>query len=164
MASARDPMLREFQLFAENPASEVIDDVCALFTEDAVFEDTTGTAVAAGQRELRAFASEWFVAMPDLRVEPIEIFEAGLTAVMYLRLSGTHTGGPWMGVEPQGNRVSYRAVAIYRCNPECTQVCYETLAFDSALVIAQLRGEQEPEPIDAVAPAVVTGAYDPGER
>lgn len=153
MPRPRDPMLKEFQVIAEKgPAG--VDDVCALFTDDCVFEDSTGVEIASGQDDLRAFCLEWFTAIPDLQIEPIEIFEDGLTAIMYLRLRGTHTGGPWMGVEPKGNRLSYRAIAIYRCNDECTKVRYETLAFDAATIVAQLNGDQAAEPDAAVPPAV----------
>ncbi len=146
MPRPRDPMLQEFRVIAEKgPGS--IPDVCNLFTEDCILEDTACAEVARGRGALAEYCEVFFNALPDLHVEPIEIFEEGLVAVMYLRIRGTHRA-TWMGVEPTGRRISYRGIAIYRCNPECTMVEYETFSYDAATIVAQLRGEQEPEPQD----------------
>lgn len=146
MARPRDPMIEEFRVIKEKgPAS--IPDVCQLFTENCVLEDTASPEPAIGRDELADYCEIFFNALPDLDIEPIEIFEDGLTAVMFLRLRGTHRG-PWMGVEPTGRRISYRAVAIYRANPECTMIDYETFSYDSAAILAQLKGETPAEPED----------------
>lgn len=143
MARPRDPMLKEFAVVAEK-GPDSVEDVCALFTEDCILEDTSSPEPSRGRGELRDYCIEFFNALPDLKIEPIEIFDTGLTSVMYLRLSGTHRG-PWMGVEPTGRRISYRAVAIYRCNEDCSMVEYETFSYDSATILAQLKGERESE-------------------
>ncbi|MEZ5078824.1 MAG: ester cyclase [Solirubrobacterales bacterium] len=147
MPRPRDPMLNEFAVIKEK-GPDSVEDVCALFTEDCVLEDTSSAEVTHGRDGLREYCIEFFNALPDLTIEPIEIFDTGLISVMYLRIKGTHRA-PWMGVEPTGRRISYRAVAIYRCNEECTMVEYETFAYDAATIIAQLKGEREPEPEDA---------------
>lgn len=148
MARPRDPMLEEFRVVAEKGPDSVAD-VCDLFTDDCILEDTSSPEPARGRAALRDYCEEFFNALPDLKIEPLEIFEEGRNAVMYLRLSGTHRGR-WMGVEPTGRRISYRAVAIYRCNEDCSKVHYETFSYDSATILAQLCGERNAEPEDVV--------------
>jgi predicted ester cyclase len=161
MSRPRDPMLKEFRVIAEKGPGSV-EDVCDLFTDDCILEDTASPEPVLGRAGLRAYCTEWFNAIPDLRITPLEIFEDGLVAVMYLRLAGTQKR-PWLGVEPAGRRISYRALAVYRCNEQCTKVHYETLSYDVATIVAQLRGEREPEPETAqtAAAMLVAGGLPP---
>src|SRR5262245_39280335 len=43
--------------------------VVALFTEDAFYEDVPFALAATGSAELRAFARDFFAAVPDLEIE-----------------------------------------------------------------------------------------------
>jgi steroid delta-isomerase-like uncharacterized protein len=147
MSRPRDPMLREFQILEEieirgaEDAARVAEMICDLFTDDCILEDTTSTEVTRGRDGLRAYCIELLTALPDFRVVPTEIWEDGQTAVMALDVSGTHSG-PMYGHEASGRRITWSAVAVYRCNEEMTKVHHETWAYDSGTIIRQIKGEE----------------------
>jgi predicted ester cyclase len=141
--SPREPMLREFQIINEAPTktkedlNALADRICELFTDDCVLEDTSTTHVVHGLSELHGYCQELFGPFSDVRIEPKEIIDAHDVSVMVITISGTHTGDLY-GHPATGKRVSWPAVAVYRCNPECTKVRHETLAYDTGFMLSQI--------------------------
>jgi steroid delta-isomerase-like uncharacterized protein len=139
MASPKDPMLREFRVIDEKGPGAV-EDICDLFTDDCILEDTSSREVVRNREGLREYCTELLRIFPDFHVEPAEIYEDGKTAVMVLNLSGTHSA-EFLGEPASGKRIEWRAVAVYRCNDELTKVHYETFAYDTGIILRQIRGE-----------------------
>lgn len=136
-------MLEEFRIIGEaDPTKdgwldELSDKICDLFTEDCLLEDTSTDAVVRGRAELWDYCHDLFGGFSNLRIDAKEIIDAGNVSTMVLEISGDHTGEVF-GVAPTGRRVSYPAVAVYRCNEDNTLVRHETLAYDTGRIREQL--------------------------
>lgn len=145
MPRPSDPMLEEFRLIAESTLDtpedldRLADAICQLFTEDCLLEDTSTTDVVRGRAELHDYCKALFGPFSNVRITPTEIIDAGTVSTMVLRIEGDHTGDLY-GHPATGRRVWFPAVAVYRCNDDCTQVHHETLAYDTGFVIAQVAG------------------------
>jgi predicted ester cyclase len=143
MTKPSDPMLEEFRILAEtniqsaHDLDHVADQICALFTEDCILEDLSTTDVVHGRAELHPYCKELFGPYSNVQIEPTEIIDTGTTSIMRLVISGDHTGDLY-GYAPTGIRVSFPAIAIYKCNDEMTMVAHETLAYDTGFIIAQV--------------------------
>ena len=145
MARPSDPMLEEFRLLSEADLSRpgeldrLADAICDLFTDDCLLEDTSTTDVVRGRAELHEYCKALFGPFSDVRIVPQEIMDFGTTSVMVLRISGRHTGDLY-GHAATGREVWFPAVAVYRCNDDCTKVRHETLAYDTGFIIGQIDG------------------------
>jgi predicted ester cyclase len=60
------------------------------------------------------FVAMIVAAMPDFRLEIEDIFGAGDRAAVRLRMTGTHTGQPFLGRPATGKKLSANAVFIYQ--------------------------------------------------
>lgn len=138
------PMLEEFRIIGAADPSQpgwldtLSDQICDLFTPDCLLEDTSTAEVVRGRQELWDYCHGLFGGFSNLRIDAKEIIDAGNVSTMVLEISGDHTGEVF-GYAPTGRRVSYPAVAVYRCNDDNTLVRHETLAYDTGWIIAQLR-------------------------
>ena len=138
------PMLEEFRLINEaaiknaDDLYKLADKICELFTEDCLLEDTSTTSVVRGRAELHGYCQELFGPYSNVRIKAKEVIDMGNTSVMVLEISGDHTGELY-GIAATGRRVTFPAVAIYRCNEYNTMVRHETLAYDSGFIVAQVQ-------------------------
>lgn len=145
MPKPSDPMLTEFRIIGEaDIRSEadldvLADKICDLFTEDCLLEDTSTTEVVRGRAELHEYCKALFGPYSNIRIEPKEIIDADTVSTMVLEISGDHTGDLY-GRAATGRRISFPAVAVYRCNDDCTLVRHETLAYDTGFILEQLDG------------------------
>jgi steroid delta-isomerase-like uncharacterized protein len=92
-----------------------VDQLVALYTPDAVYEEVIeGGVVAHGPDEIRAFlAGGPFGAHPDdLRIELLSGFEAGGWAAAEWRQTATHTGD-LPGFPATGRKVDFRGTTIF---------------------------------------------------
>jgi steroid delta-isomerase-like uncharacterized protein len=100
-------------------------------------EQTTDHFLAAGQtvvgkQALTAWFRELLAAVPDWRMEIQNTFDDGdRQAVVQWRGSGTFTGGPFLGIEPNGRRVDIRGVDIFRFDDDGL-VADNTVYYDGA--------------------------------
>jgi steroid delta-isomerase-like uncharacterized protein len=78
--------------WAESWSSHDMDGVLALYTDDCVYEDVPLGVVNHGKEELKAFASSFFSAAPDLKVEIRSRFACGDVGGLEWVFSGTQTG------------------------------------------------------------------------
>ena len=67
-----------------------------------------------GQGGVQDFLVMLTVAAPDLHLEIEDLIEDGDRVVVRFTMSGTHTGGPLLGVDPGGARIQLNAVNVYR--------------------------------------------------
>ena len=86
-----------------------------------------------GPTALRAFFSEIFEALPDMRFTVEEILPAGPDiAVGRWRMQGTFSGGPYQGIEPNGRSIDLHGVDIMRFEDgilSSNHVYYDGLGF-----------------------------------
>lgn len=81
------------------------------YAEDVILHPTPPQP---GLKGLTAVLEPWIVAFPDLRLTLHElIYTDGLVAVR-LTISGTHSGGPFMGIAPASRAISYGDQCFYR--------------------------------------------------
>ncbi len=59
-----------------------------------------------GQEELAAHFTGLWAALPDFHMEVASVVEDGETVFARWRLTGTHTGGPFNGIDPTGRAIS----------------------------------------------------------
>jgi steroid delta-isomerase-like uncharacterized protein len=58
-----------------------------------------------GKDELAAYFEGLFAALPDAHMEVVAAFGEGENVFLRWRLTGTHTGGSFNGIEPTGKRI-----------------------------------------------------------
>jgi len=80
-----------------------------------------------------------FGAMPDFHATTLNLYHADDAVIVESRTTGTHTGGEWFGIPPDGHRMEMRAVSIYEF--EGDRMTCEKLFFDGLLLQQQLLGE-----------------------
>ncbi len=70
--------------------------------------------VPQGKEGFRQFFETTFRAMPDFRYTLKRIVADGDLVFMHCATTATHTGGPWLGIEPTGNRLEFDVVDMFR--------------------------------------------------
>jgi steroid delta-isomerase-like uncharacterized protein len=58
-----------------------------------------------GRDALAAYFGERFAAMPDLHIEPLHTAEQGDSVFLRWKLTGTHSGAPFQGLNVTGKRI-----------------------------------------------------------
>lgn len=86
--------------------------------------------------QLHDHLTEMFAALPDLAVSVVSSSGTDTTATIRHRLTGTFTGAPWAGVEPNGRDLAIDAVVFLRL--EDGFVIEVDEIFDSAALAEQL--------------------------
>ena len=84
------------------------------FAQDFHYEDTGGGPPIKGRDGFREYASGWFNACSDGRIQPTRKIIAGNEAAVELHLTGTHDGGPMYGKSATGARLDYRFAVTMR--------------------------------------------------
>jgi steroid delta-isomerase-like uncharacterized protein len=81
-----------------------LDALRALWADDVVerFPDRT----CHGKDELAAYFGGLFAALPDFRMEKVSAVEEGETVFVRWRMTGTHTGGQFSGIDPTGKAIT----------------------------------------------------------
>jgi steroid delta-isomerase-like uncharacterized protein len=106
-------------------------------------DQTTDHFLAAGKsvvgkQALTAWFRELLTAVPDWRIEIENTFDDGdHQAVVQWRGTGTFTGGPFLGMEPNGRRVEIRGVDLFRFDAD-GMVAENTVYYDGAEFARQL--------------------------
>ena len=74
-----------------------------LWTPETVerFPDRT----CRGAEQIAAYFEDLFAAVPDVRMEVLQVVEQGDDVFVRWHLTGTHTGTAWSGIEPTGRRI-----------------------------------------------------------
>jgi steroid delta-isomerase-like uncharacterized protein len=84
------------------------DKLVGFYTADVVYEDVAYGVVNHGSAELRKFAADFFEAVPDLRLEPVNItIHEGRGAVEWV-LTGTDKG-----LYKTGKKFSVRGASVF---------------------------------------------------
>jgi predicted SnoaL-like aldol condensation-catalyzing enzyme len=67
-----------------------------------------------GKAGFTEFFQTIFKAIPDFRYSIKRIIAEADSVWMYCRVTGTHTGGPWLDVAASGNRLDFDVVDMFR--------------------------------------------------
>jgi steroid delta-isomerase-like uncharacterized protein len=86
--------------------------VCALFTDDCVYEDVTMAVVNYGKADLRQFGEGFFVAMPDVKFSLDWRVAADDRAAAEWTMVGTQAGD-LPGLPATGKRCSVRGASAF---------------------------------------------------
>jgi predicted SnoaL-like aldol condensation-catalyzing enzyme len=60
------------------------------------------------------FFTTIFQAVPDFSYSIKQIISEGDFVWVYSRTTGTHTGSPWLGVQPSGRRLDFDVIDMFR--------------------------------------------------
>jgi len=69
---------------------------------------------AQGRAGFVEFFTNIFSAVPDFSYTIKQIIAEGDYVWMYSRTTGTHTGAPWLGASPDGSRLDFDVVDMFR--------------------------------------------------
>jgi steroid delta-isomerase-like uncharacterized protein len=81
---------------------------------DCVVHDPPVPDAPSGAESLRRAAAMFRQALPDWHSDVLQLVAEGDTVVERFRASGTHTGGPLMGVPPTGRTLVLDGINVFR--------------------------------------------------
>lgn len=84
------------------------DQVASFYTDDVVYEDVAFGLKAQGRAELRKVAADFFVSIPDLKLEIVSHMETGNRGSVEWVFSGTD-----VGLYKTGKKFSVRGASVY---------------------------------------------------
>ena len=137
------PLLRELELInaadctTDEGLEQLVDQICALFTDDVELADLTTTETVKGQAQMREYCTAYFGSLTNMRIDIEGIFDSQNATTMLLQISGDHTG-ELLGVAATGRRVSYPAVVLMQLNEDNTKMRHETMGYDTGLILRQI--------------------------
>jgi predicted ester cyclase len=67
-----------------------------------------------GREAFRAQWRRWMAAFPDLHFELVDMIAEGEQVLTRWTLTGTHSGAPFMGVEPTGTKIKVEGMSFDR--------------------------------------------------
>jgi predicted SnoaL-like aldol condensation-catalyzing enzyme len=70
--------------------------------------------VPQGKAGFTEFFNMTFTAIPDFRYTVKRVVADGDQVWVYSTTTGTHTGGPWLDIEPTGNKLAFDVVDMFR--------------------------------------------------
>jgi steroid delta-isomerase-like uncharacterized protein len=108
---------------------------------------------------LRAFFTELFTAVPDQKLEVLDVIAARNQAAVRWRMTGTFCGGPFQGVEPNGARVELEGFDMLTIKDgliERNDAYYDGMQFARQIGLLPQR--------DSTAERGMTNAFNMGTR
>ena len=111
------------------------DQVIALFTEDCVYEDVTLGAANHGSDQLRAFASGFMTAIPDLAFTCESSLACGDVLAIEWRMTGTHAND-LPGMPATGRPFDLRGASVIELREGRGTACRDY--WDMATLLKQL--------------------------
>jgi steroid delta-isomerase-like uncharacterized protein len=97
--------------YFEAIAARDLDGMLEHWHEDGVI-DLVPIGILRGHDEIRAFFAELFAALPDTEMTVKRVAANEHEVAIEWRMSGTFTGGPFQGVEPNGRAIELRGVDV----------------------------------------------------
>jgi steroid delta-isomerase-like uncharacterized protein len=105
------------------------------FSPDGV-DDIVPIAVLRGRGEIAAFFRELFGAIPDAETVVRRVVADDRQAAVEWRITGTFTGAPFQGLEPNGRRVELRGLDLLEVEEE--EILRNTGYYDGAAFARQV--------------------------
>jgi len=115
------------------------DKVASFYTDDVVYEDVAYGMTAHGHAEMRKLAADFFAAVPDLKLEPVNSFvENGHGSVEWV-FSGTDAG-----LYKTGKKFSVRGASLFEVRDG--KFLRNKDFYDSATIMRQVGALPEAKP------------------
>jgi steroid delta-isomerase-like uncharacterized protein len=109
-----------------------------LWSEDSVDHFLAAGQSVRGAEPIAQWFRELFDAVPDFRMQIVNVFDDGdRQAVVQWRSDGTFTGSPFLGIEANGRRVDIRGVDVMRFDAD-GKLDENTIYYDGAEFARQL--------------------------
>jgi steroid delta-isomerase-like uncharacterized protein len=100
--------------------------------------DVNGQRIS-GREGVHEFYAGLIKSIPDLHIETKHLHVSDEAITAEVQITGTHRE-EWMGVPALGHRVDFPVAAVITFDPE-ERMAGERIYFDTALMVAQMRGE-----------------------
>ena len=123
--SAQELARETFDLLAKQD----LESVQPFWTEDSV-DDFVAVGTFRGRDEITGFFRQTFAAFPDFLLEVEQITGDDVFATVQWRATGTFDGGPFLGYEPTGKRVTVRGVDVMEWRDD--KLVHNTIYYDGA--------------------------------
>ena len=115
-----------------------LSDPYRLWSDDSVDHFLAAGQSVRGAQALAQWFGELLAAVPDFRMEVLSAFDDGdRQAAIQWHASGTFTGGPFLGIEPNGRRLDIRGVDVMRLDAD-GKVDENTIYYDGAEFARQI--------------------------
>jgi predicted ester cyclase len=98
--------------------------------------------VCRGGDEVARYFEDLFAAVPDVRLEVVQVVGEGEDVFARWHLTGTHTGGTWAGIETTGRRVELDGIDHFTIRDG--KVASNFVVFDQ-MVVARAFGIMPPD-------------------
>ncbi|MFN2545036.1 MAG: ester cyclase [Actinomycetota bacterium] len=102
----------------------------APFVHPDAVDDFVAVGVYRGRERILGFFRELFGAFPDFSLRVGHIVADAGTAVIQWEATGSFTGGPFLGIQPTGKRITIRGVDVMEIADG--QVRHNTIYYDGA--------------------------------
>jgi steroid delta-isomerase-like uncharacterized protein len=129
-----------------------LDAIRALDAPDVV-DDFVAIGVFSGVDNVVAFFAELFAAVPDFRIEILNVTAEGDTAVVQWHATGTFSGGPFQGIHATGRSVDLRGCDVMRFDGGLLKhntIYYDGLAFARQIGLLPTEGSTADRALQAV--------------
>lgn len=103
---------------------------------DRYVDEFVAIGTYTGKAEVRDFFQEFFTAVPDSEIEVIRIVGGDDVACVQWHLTGTHSGGPFLGYAPSGRKVELKGVDVMQI--EDGLIAHNTIYYDGAAFARQI--------------------------
>jgi steroid delta-isomerase-like uncharacterized protein len=119
-------------------------------------DDFVAVGVFRGHDAILDYFQGMMAAFPDFDLDVEQIIGAERQAVVQWRVTGTFSGGPFLGIEPTGKRIDLRGVDVIDFDDEM-RVKHNTIYYDGAEFARQI-GMLPPR--DSAADRAMTAAFN----
>lgn len=103
---------------------------------DRYVDDFVAIGIYRGKDEIRGFFREIFTAVPDLEMEVVRIISDDHSACVQWRMTGTHSGGHFLGLAPSGRRLDLKGVDVMEI--EDGFIAQNTIYYDGVTFARQI--------------------------
>ena len=117
-------------------ASQDVEKILSIYSDDCVYEDTTLGEIFRGKEEIRAFLTESFKAFPDFRAQMKSFFTADDQICNESVISGTHIGN--VPMLPPATKKSFSVRCAHICKLRDGKAVRITDYYDGASLMQQL--------------------------
>ena len=138
-----------------------LSDPYRVWSDDSVDHFLAAGRSVRGAQALAQWFRELFAAVPDWRIEVLNVFDDGdRQATVQWRGTGTFTGAPFLGIEPNGRQIDLLAVDVMRFDSD-GRIDENTIYYDGAEFARQV-GMLPPR--DSAADRAVLAAFNAKTR
>ena len=134
VTESRSPVELAREVFEDVLNRRDADALMPYWAEDVVEDFPTGTL--RGREQMRDYFAETFAAIPDFHIEAERIAGDDETVFVKWRMTGTFSGGPWLGIEPTGTRVELHGMDCFTVRDGL--VVHNHVIYDGASFARQL--------------------------